>query len=33
VVDKIQSVETLNLGGHADVPVNPISITKAFVQD
>jgi len=33
VVDKIQSVETLNLGGHADVPVSPIIITKAFVQD
>ena len=33
VVDKIQSVETLNLGGHADVPANPIIITKAFVQD
>ena len=33
VVDKIQSVETINLGGHADVPANPIIITKAFVQD
>jgi len=33
VVDKIQSVETLNLGDHADVPANPIIITKAFVQD
>ena len=33
VVDKIQSVETLNLGGHADVPANPIIITKAFIQD
>ena len=33
VVDKIQAVETLNLGGHADVPVNPIIITKAFLQD
>ena len=33
VVDKIQSVETLNLGGQADVPANPIIITKAFVQD
>ena len=33
VVDKIQSAETLNLGGHADVPANPIIITKAFVQD
>jgi len=33
VVDKIQSVETLNLGGYADVPASPIIITKAFVQD
>ena len=33
VVDKIQSVETLNLDGHADVPASPIIITKAFVQD
>ena len=33
VVDKIQSVETLNLGGHADVPASPIIITKAFLQD
>jgi len=33
VVDKIQSVETLNLGGHADVPATSIIITKAFIQD
>ena len=33
VVDKIQSVETLTLGAHADVPANPIIITKAFIQD
>ena len=33
VVDKIQSVETLNLGGHTDVPASPIIITKAFIQD
>ena len=33
VVDKIQSVETLNLGGHADVPASPIIVTKAFIQD
>ena len=33
VVDKIHSVETLNLGGHADVPANPIIITKTFIQD
>ena len=33
VVDKIQSVETLNLGGHSDVPASPIIITKTFIQD
>jgi len=33
VVDKIQSVETLNLGGYADVPASPIIITRAFIQD
>ena len=33
VVNKIQSVETLHLGGHADVTASPIIITKAFVQD
>ena len=33
VVDKIKSVETLNLGGHADVPANTIIITKTFIQD
>ena len=33
VVDKIQSVETLNLGGHANVPASSIIITKAFIQD
>ena len=33
VVDKITTVETLNLGGNADVPASPIIITKAFVQD
>ena len=33
VVDKIQSVETLNLGGHADVPATPIIINKAFIQN
>ena len=29
VVDKMQKVETLNLGGHADVPADPIIIEKA----
>jgi len=33
VVDKIQSVETMNLAGHADVPASPIIISKAYVQD
>jgi len=33
VIDKIQSVETLNLDGHTDVPASPIIITKAFIQD
>jgi peptidyl-prolyl cis-trans isomerase B (cyclophilin B) len=33
VVDKIQIVETINLGGHADVPANPIVINKAFIKE
>ena len=33
VVDKIEVVETINLGVHANVPANPIIITKAFIQD
>ena len=33
VVDKIQSIETLTLGGHSDVPASPIIITKASIQD
>jgi len=33
VVDKIKGVETLNLGGHADVPADPIIIEKAFIQE
>ncbi|MGE4569988.1 MAG: peptidylprolyl isomerase [Gammaproteobacteria bacterium] len=32
VVDKMQAVETLNLGGHADVPADPIFIEKAYIQ-
>jgi len=32
VVDKIQLVETINLGGHADVPAEPVVINKALVQ-
>ena len=33
VVDKIQLVETINLGGHADVPAEPVVINKALVQE
>ena len=33
VVDKIQLVETINLGGHADVPAEPVVINKAFIQE
>ena len=33
VVDQIQSVETLNLGGQADVPANAIVINKAFIKE
>ena len=33
VVDKITTVETINLGGHADVPGEAVIITKAFIQD
>ena len=32
VVDKMQTVETLNLGGHTDVPADPIIIEKAYIQ-
>ena len=32
VVDKMQKVETLNLGGHADVPADPLIIEKAYIQ-
>ncbi len=33
VVDKIQLVETINLGGHADVPAEPVVINKASIQE
>ena len=33
VVDKIQLVETINLGGHADVPAEPVVINKVFIQE
>ena len=33
VVDKIQLVETINLGGHADVPAKPVVINKAFIKE
>ena len=33
VVDKIQLVETINLGGHANVPAEPVVINKASIQE
>ena len=33
VVDKIQTVETINLGGHSDVPGESVIITKATISD
>ena len=33
IVDKIEKVETINLGGHADVPGEAIIITKASIKD
>ncbi len=33
IVDKIEKVETINLGGHADVPGEAVIITKATIQD
>jgi len=33
VVDKIETVETINLGGHADVPGEAIIIIKASIKD
>ena len=33
VVDKIEKVATLNFGGHADVPANPVIITKAYIKE
>jgi len=33
VVDKIQLVETINLGGHSNVPGEPVVINKAFIQE
>ncbi len=33
VVDKIQLVETINLGGHANVPAEPVVINKALIQE
>ena len=33
VVDKIEKVETINLGGHADVPGEAVIINKAFIKD
>ena len=33
VVDKIEKVETINLGGHADVPGEAIIIKKASISE
>ena len=33
VVDKIAKVETINLGGHSDVPGEAVIIIKAFIKD
>jgi len=33
VVDKIEKVETINLGGHADVPGDTVIITKASIKE
>jgi peptidyl-prolyl cis-trans isomerase B (cyclophilin B) len=33
IVDKIEKVETINLGGHADVPGETVIITKASIKE
>ncbi len=33
VVDKIEKVETINLGGHSDVPGDAVMIIKASIKD
>ena len=33
IVDKIAKVETINLGGHSDVPADSIIIKKAYIKD
>ena len=33
IVDKIEKVETINLGGHADVPGEAVIITKASIKE
>ena len=33
VVDKIEKVETINLGGHSDVPGEAVMIIKASIKD
>ena len=33
IVDKIEKVETINLGGHSDVPGETVIITKASIKD
>ena len=33
VVDKIEKVETINLGGHSDVPGEAVIIIKASIKE
>ena len=33
IVDKIEKVETINIGGHSDVPGETVIITKASIKD
>ena len=33
IVDKIEKVETINLGGHADVPGEAVIINKASISE
>jgi peptidyl-prolyl cis-trans isomerase B (cyclophilin B) len=33
IVDKIEKVETINLGGNADVPGEAVIITKASIKE
>ena len=33
IVDRIEKVETINLGGHADVPGEAVIINKASISE